>query len=248
MKKDFKSDLLSPSDFTDFPIQIGDKVESIDLGEIEFIRVDNYPFDTSHSNGKVFEILGNGNNREVSFEEKHKLILGGTGGWLKLKNKQIWLIVNPKGIIESIKIENFHEKLGLRKIERKKIPQIFGEPEEFERAISCYLFFYFNRAFEISIPYESSNFPPSITFGKLQHEKTWLTSKDLLESYLEYEKKHGGVISTIAEGNFMALLMAFNIYKHPIREMNNRSLSYFLEGEFTFEEDIGPYQKIVYKM
>lgn len=38
MKKDFKKDLLSPSDFTELPIQIGDKVENIGL-----IRVNNYP-------------------------------------------------------------------------------------------------------------------------------------------------------------------------------------------------------------
>ncbi len=248
MKKDFKKGSLSPSDFTNLPIQIGDKVESIDLGEIELIRVSSYPFSTTNDNGRILKRSENGGETEVSLEEKYKFVSEGGGGWINLKQKNVWLIVNSEGEIESIKIESFQEKVGVKQIEKEKVLQVFGEPEEFERDSHSYLFFYFTRGFEIAIPYESSNFPPSITFGKLSHEKTWLTAKDLLESYLEFEKNHGGVISTIAEGNFMALLLAFNIYRYPIREMNKRSLTYFLEGEFTFEEDIEPYQEIVYRM
>jgi hypothetical protein len=248
MKKDFKNISLSPSDITNSPIQLGDKVESVDLGDIELIRVSNYPFSTTNDNGRILKRSENGEEVEVLFEEKYKFILEGGGGWINLKEKEVWLVINSKGGIESIKIEDFHRKLGLKQIDRKKCTQLFGEPEEFERAIPSYDFFYFERGFEISIPYKSSDFPPSITFGKLSHEKTWLTARDLLECYLEFENNHGGVISTIAEGNFMALLLAFNIYKYPIREMNKRSLEYFLGGEFTFKEDIERYEKTVDKM
>jgi hypothetical protein len=222
MKKDFKNVLISPSDFTNSPIQLGDKVESIDLSEIELIRVMHYPFPTTNDNNRILRKLETGEEIEITFEEKYKLMSEGKGAWVNLKNKQIWLVIDSESKVESIKIENFQKNIGLEKISRKKVVQIFGEPEELERDMMSYMMFYFERSFQISIPYESSNILPSITFGKLLHDKTWLTAKDLLESYLEFETVPRGIVKNLMEYNLKALFEAFGLYRE-IRIHNRKS-------------------------